>query len=156
MGYATFVDRLETDPSFARWFERSEAAMLEAVAGAPWDGAAPFPCSRWTRVLLLQQLLVELMGLLDPDGVRLPAARRNALAPLPWGPLPRVEEYHAQLRALNELDIAVPPEVAAAAARGNGGGGGAPAWSPWPWGGEARVDVAASELGELEREMLKR
>jgi hypothetical protein len=75
----------------------------------------------------------------------------------PASPSPS-HRYHAQLRALNELDVAVPPEVAAAAARGSGAGGNvAPApWSPWPWGGEARVDVAASELGELEREMLKR
>jgi hypothetical protein len=29
--------------------------------------ALPLPGREWTRVLLLQQLLVELMDLLDPD-----------------------------------------------------------------------------------------
>jgi hypothetical protein len=62
------------------------------------------PCpparSRWTRALLLQQLLVELFDLLDPDCVRLPMERRVRLAPLAWGSLPRLSQYQKRLRDL--------------------------------------------------------
>jgi len=56
---------------------------------------------RWTRVLLLQQLLVELMDLLDPDCVRLPLDRRQRLMPINWGRLPRVTEYQQRLKELS-------------------------------------------------------
>ncbi len=82
--------------------------------------------SRWTRVLLFQQQLVDTIDLLDPDCVRLPMERRvrlryvrvqpifpslsahtinisppHANRPISYEPLPRVEEYHRQLRELS-------------------------------------------------------
>jgi hypothetical protein len=38
-------------------------------------------------VLLLQQQLVEVLGLLDPDGLSVPLARRVVLRPTPYKPL---------------------------------------------------------------------
>eukprot|EP00887_Chlorella_sp_A99_P002227 scaffold21.g2227.t1 len=63
-------------------------------AGEPGGG-------RWTRVLLLQQLLVELMDLLDPDTVRLPMERRVRLMPIAWEPLPRLSDYQRRLQDLS-------------------------------------------------------
>lgn len=56
---------------------------------------------RWTRVLLLQQLLVDAIDLLDPDYVRVPANRRIRLAPVAYAPLPNVEQYTAALTLLS-------------------------------------------------------
>lgn len=52
----------------------------------------------WTRVLLLQQLLVELVDLLDPDCVRQPLARRVRLAPVAWAKLPGLTAYQQRLQ----------------------------------------------------------
>jgi hypothetical protein len=41
-------------------------ALLLLTAPTPAPAALRLPCREWTRVLLLQQLLVELMDLLDP------------------------------------------------------------------------------------------
>jgi hypothetical protein len=46
--------------------------------------------ARWTRVLLLQQLLVDAIDLLDPDYVRVPKCRRVRLMPEYYAPLPNV------------------------------------------------------------------
>jgi hypothetical protein len=53
-------------------------------------------------VLLLQQLLVELMDLLDPDCVRLPLDRRVRLMPINWGKLPRLSLYQKRLQDLDK------------------------------------------------------
>jgi hypothetical protein len=44
----------------------------------------------WSRVLLLQQMLVDAIDLLDPDYVRVPESRRLRLMPVTYGPLPNV------------------------------------------------------------------
>lgn len=53
---------------------------------------------RWTRLLLLQQLLVELIDLLDPDCVRLPLGRRVRLMPVSWASPPGLSEYQGRLQ----------------------------------------------------------
>lgn len=52
-------------------------------------------------MLLLQQLLVELFDILDPDCVRLPASKRDRLLPVAWGPLPRLSLYQQRLQELS-------------------------------------------------------
>ncbi|PRW20927.1 hypothetical protein C2E21_8600 [Chlorella sorokiniana] len=106
LSYAEFCRRLETEPSFAVWFKQIEADVRELMTGDAWAGERPFEgfvAGRWTRVLLLQQLLVEVFDLLDPDLVRLPMARRMRLMPVRWGPLPNIEQYTRQLKELSEM-----------------------------------------------------
>ena len=55
-------------------------------------------CRRWSRVLLLQQLLTDAMDLVDPTYVRVPKARRTRLMPVQYGPLPALSEYQRKLR----------------------------------------------------------
>lgn len=101
MSYGDFHTRLESDPSFSRWFTEMEADAMHLATGPVWRGEGPFPVNRWTRVLLLQQLLVELMDLLDPDCVRLPIDRRQRLMAIRWGKLPRLSQYQKRLQELN-------------------------------------------------------
>ncbi|KAL4419076.1 hypothetical protein ABPG77_002217 [Micractinium sp. CCAP 211/92] len=67
MSYGDFHARMEADPVFRRWFRQLEADADELGRGPGWAGQAPFPAGRWTRILLLQQLSIELIDLLDPD-----------------------------------------------------------------------------------------
>lgn len=53
---------------------------------------------RWTRVLLLQQMLIDAQDLLDPTYVRVPKGRRTRLMPIEYGPLPALSEYQRKLR----------------------------------------------------------
>lgn len=48
---------------------------------------------RWTRLLLLQQLLVETIDLLDPAAVRVPRNRRVVLAPVRFRQPEELEAY---------------------------------------------------------------
>ena len=50
----------------------------------PWwqEQPTPFPLNAWTRVLLLQQQLMDLLDLLDPSGLRVQPERRIRLSPL--------------------------------------------------------------------------
>jgi hypothetical protein len=74
IGYATFTARLEADPAFARWFQRlgDEADAL----------ADPAP-GRLDRLVGVQHALIDVIGFLDPDGLRFPAARLARLPPPP-------------------------------------------------------------------------
>ena len=85
-----FVTRLKTDAAFAAWFQPLEESLADLLAGPCWDGAPPFPAHRWTRVLLLQQLLVEAFDLLDPSCLRIMPSRRMRLSPIAYKPLPNV------------------------------------------------------------------
>lgn len=68
-------------------------------------------CRRWTRVLLLQQLLVELWDLLDPDCVRLSLDRRVRLMPINWAKLPRLEAYQKRLQEISQaMDFVYPDQ----------------------------------------------
>jgi hypothetical protein len=71
LGYAAFVQRLENDPGFARWFEK---------LGADIDLLASEPDAHTERVVLLQNALVDVLDLLDPDCRRFGADRRVRLA----------------------------------------------------------------------------
>eukprot|EP00198_Chlamydomonas_reinhardtii_P000359 XP_001689694.1 predicted protein [Chlamydomonas reinhardtii] len=75
---------------------------LVATPGG-WSGLQPFPVNRWSRLLLLQQLLVDTLDLLDPFYVRTPEQHRWRLAPTPYKPLPNAESYVERLRMLETM-----------------------------------------------------
>jgi hypothetical protein len=100
-GYADFCSKMEKDPTFSRWLSKLEVEYSALTIGKPWMGQAPFPINSWSRVLLLQQLLVEVIDLLDPDCVRLSLDRRARLATVGWSPLPRVEMMRKRLQELS-------------------------------------------------------
>ncbi len=101
VSYGDFHARLDQEPSFRYWFEEIERDIASLCKGQPWVGESPFPLNRWTRVLLLQQLLIELMDLLDPDCNRIPLSdRRRRLMPVSYGSLPNVKEYQKRLMEL--------------------------------------------------------
>ncbi|WPT11712.1 hypothetical protein PSENEW3n2_00005212 [Picochlorum sp. SENEW3] len=97
MSYGDFHKKLEMDESFRYWFAEIEEDICELTKQEPWMGETAFPLNKWSRVLLFQQLLVELMDLLDPDCVRLPLDRRRKLMPTNYGQLPNVLEYQRRL-----------------------------------------------------------
>jgi hypothetical protein len=72
IGCATFTARLESDPSFARWFQRlgSDAGTLAAPAPGQLD-----------RLISAQNALVDAIDFLDPDGLRFPRKQLVRLAP---------------------------------------------------------------------------
>lgn len=104
LSYGQFFERLNDEglPNWRTWFtDISEDVAYLAKAGL-WEGEGPFPLNKWTRVLLLQQLLVELIDLLDPDCIRITQAdRRRRLMPVEYQPLPNIERYQRNL-----MDIA--------------------------------------------------
>lgn len=104
VSYGDFHKRLDTDENFRCWFSEIEEDLMDLATGKPWVGESPFPVNKWTRVLLLQQLLVDIMDLLDPDCVRLPMDRRKKLMPTNYGQLPRVREYQKRLIELSNSD----------------------------------------------------
>jgi len=55
----------------------------------PWwvEQPAPFPINAWTRMLLVQQQLIDLIDLLDADFLRSPRERRVRLSPLRYNKL---------------------------------------------------------------------
>lgn len=64
-----------------------------------WRGEPPFPTIHvWTRLLLFQQLLIDVMDLLDPDYVRVLAGRRVKLFPVAYDPLPKVCAHATGIR----------------------------------------------------------
>jgi hypothetical protein len=104
LSYGQFFERLndEASPNWRTWFaDITEDVAYLAKAGL-WEGEGPFPLNKWTRVLLLQQLLVELIDLLDPDCIRITQTdRRKRLMPVEYQPLPNIERYQRNL-----MDIA--------------------------------------------------
>jgi hypothetical protein len=76
MGFATFCQRLDTDPTFASWFERLRFADIDAIAAG---GVAVNQ-----RLVTLTHDMVDLIDLLDPKAERIPAqVRRRLSAPRP-------------------------------------------------------------------------
>jgi hypothetical protein len=73
MGYADFVQRIETDPAFARWF----AALDDDIARLA-DGV-----SVGVRAVLVQRALVDLIDFCDPHRVRFPNLNERGRIPLP-------------------------------------------------------------------------
>jgi hypothetical protein len=70
IGYATFCHRLDTDPTFAEWFDRLRADV-SVVASAPAADNA--------RLTEIQHHLIDLIDFLDPQAVRLPMQFRSRL-----------------------------------------------------------------------------
>jgi len=71
IGYARFVDRVTTEPGFARWFARLIAETSGMAVLRP-------DCD--DRLVRVQHELVGLIDFLDPDGIRFPADDRRKLA----------------------------------------------------------------------------
>ncbi|MEU7797970.1 hypothetical protein AB0B10_01735 [Micromonospora arborensis] len=70
LGYAAFCHRLDTDPGFASWFTRLLAEVDDVEARGRQGNE---------RLVLLQNALVELIELLDPEGEWLPVEHRERL-----------------------------------------------------------------------------
>lgn len=70
LGYAAFVERMENDASFSRWFEQL-SADVQAMAATGDAGRQ--------RLVTLQRALIDLIELLDDPPVRFPdpAVRRR-------------------------------------------------------------------------------
>ena len=123
LSYGQFFERLSDDasPSWRTWFtDISEDVAYLARAGL-WEGEGPFPLNKWTRVLLLQQLLVELIDLLDPDCIRITQAdRRKRLMPVEYQPLPNIERYQRNLMDIAAL-CSTPLGVGGGGTNGDGG-----------------------------------
>jgi hypothetical protein len=71
LGYASFVTRLG-EPEFSRWFEKLRADLELLAREAE---------SHLERPVLLQNALVDVLDMLDPDCVRFAAERRDRLLP---------------------------------------------------------------------------
>ncbi|KAG2483311.1 hypothetical protein HYH03_017816 [Edaphochlamys debaryana] len=104
LSYGDFYNRYYLDEFFAGWLRPVHTDILALVGGRKWSGQGPFPINRWTRLLLLQQLLVEAIDVLDPAHVRVPADRRVVLAPVECQRAPELEAYKARMRELSTLD----------------------------------------------------
>ncbi|MEV0250845.1 hypothetical protein AB0H76_29920 [Nocardia sp. NPDC050712] len=72
IGFATFVERFDGEPTFTRWFARLGAEVADLMEPAP---------ARLDRMIELQRALVDLIVFLDPRGVRFPAAHLKRLTP---------------------------------------------------------------------------
>ena len=117
LSYGEFCARLASDPAFAARLAPLRADIAQLAAGPRWGGVAPFPVSRWTRLLLLQQLLVEAMELLDPEGARVPLGRRQPLSACSFSPLLEHTASSDYTKKLNTLEN-LPDAVKAAAGGG--------------------------------------
>lgn len=139
LSYSEFVQRLRSDPSFAAWFAPVERDLVALLTGPSWRGQPPGG-HPWTRILLLQQLLVDAVDLLDPDFVRVPPSRRLRLSPVRYAPLPNIDVFRLQLSALS---TGIDP-IISAALRQVGGGAGAISSASSAEAGAALVAAAAA------------
>ena len=86
MGYAKFYGMMDTEPSFNHWFT-SLSSSIEKLAAA----AAPHSA----RLVAFQHNLIDLINLLDPEGIRFPDWQRRKLQernPLSRGELEVLKE----------------------------------------------------------------
>ena len=72
IGYATFVDRLDGESGFARWFER---------LGREFDNLSDPAPGRIDRLIELQHALIHVIDFLDPECLRFPKAHIKPLDP---------------------------------------------------------------------------
>ena len=125
LSYGEFCTRLASDPAFAARLAPLRADVAVLASGPRWGGSAPFPVSRWTRLLLLQQLLVEAMELLDPEGARVPLGRRQPLSACGFSPLVEHSASANYSKKLNTLEgVALPGDDDPLAGLRNAAGGG--------------------------------
>jgi hypothetical protein len=71
IGYAEFSSRLETDSTFARWFDGLTADIL---------GLAKREVVRTERLVALEGAVVDLIDFLDPNNVRYPLRRSRRVS----------------------------------------------------------------------------
>jgi len=72
LGYVQFCARLDDDPTFAKWFHRLRTDVGHvATAGR----------AKQSRLISLQNRLIDLIQFLDPQKQRLPAKYRDQLSP---------------------------------------------------------------------------
>jgi hypothetical protein len=69
IGYAEFCARSDADPSFARWFTRL-SEDIDKLARSD---------QRHPRLMVLQNNLIDLINLLDPESIRFPDRHRSKL-----------------------------------------------------------------------------
>ena len=74
LGYVQFVERLENDTSFSRWFGRLSREI---------DSLSHPSSQRLDRLMRVQHELVAVIEFLDPDATRFPAAHRGRIPPPP-------------------------------------------------------------------------
>jgi hypothetical protein len=79
IGYAAFVSRLESDPAFERWFRRLRTEIGSLAEARP---------GLVDRLIALQRALVDVIDVLDPQGIRLPKEYVKRLATPPGQPWP--------------------------------------------------------------------
>jgi hypothetical protein len=72
LGYVRFCARLDDDQEFAKWFQRLRSDVDEVASTAP---------AEQTRLIALQNRLIDLIEFLDPDRLRLPSKYRERLTP---------------------------------------------------------------------------
>jgi len=70
IGYTQFVERLETDPNFSRWFNRLIHDMEAMMDPAP---------GYMDRLAAVHNILIALLEFLDPGGIRYPTFDRPEL-----------------------------------------------------------------------------
>jgi hypothetical protein len=69
IGYAEFCGRSDADPSFAQWFTRLSEDIDKLARGD----------QRHPRLIVLQNNLIHLINLLDPESIRFPDRHRSKL-----------------------------------------------------------------------------
>jgi hypothetical protein len=79
IGYAEFCARLETDPTFARWFEELAADIPQL---------AKRKVVRTDRLVALESAIVDLIEFLDPHNVRYPLRRPDRVSEIASGEPP--------------------------------------------------------------------
>jgi hypothetical protein len=70
MGYVKFCAQLDGDAAFAKWFDRLRSDINEIAAAGR---------AKASRLITLQNRLIDLIQFLDPEQQRLPAKYRNRL-----------------------------------------------------------------------------
>jgi hypothetical protein len=75
MGYSQFVQRMEADTSFSRWFSDLDADLQELAHNA----------QAGVRAVLVQRALIDLIDFFDRERVRFPDPNERGKVPLPTG-----------------------------------------------------------------------
>ncbi|CAG9462894.1 unnamed protein product [Pedinophyceae sp. YPF-701] len=85
IAFTDFYRQATTEGSEMKMFVDPLIRDIRELAEGPlWRREGPVPVARWTRALLLQQLLVEAFDILDPGYARIPSSARVVLSPTEW------------------------------------------------------------------------
>lgn len=102
LGYAQFVQRMNTDAVLAGWFAGLDGDIVALVAGGALGA----------RAVLTQRALIDLIDFLDPEWVRFPDPNERGKLPLPPGvvdpkrarPASRVARFRFETDPLSVLE----------------------------------------------------